>query len=111
MNLPSENFEEYRTVEIPKICLVPISALQLKELTINFKAQISDVSEAPQQDGLPRKDLPKIPIIKKPPNLDIHLPARIEDNLNIANIEMKFEAASSPEGLLRINDQLMKLIP
>jgi hypothetical protein len=94
-NPQSSNSDGFETVFVPKICLVPLSSLRLKELDIKFKVQFSELIKG----GEPKEN-----------SLFAKLPFGKTEN-HIADVEITFEGTEPPEGVLRINQHLIKFLP
>lgn len=42
---------EYKSVEVPELCLIPISTLKLNEVSVDFKVKLSSEIKLKQSDG------------------------------------------------------------
>lgn len=119
MNYParSETGEiTYTEVEIPKLCLVPISSLSLKEITVGFKVKLagkvrikSTLSSALKSEeskhGERKKGRDKEYLGYVP-----HAHRR-DDDAGYADIHLKFKSEGAPEGVMRIRDSLVRIMP
>lgn len=107
----------YHSVSVPKLCLVPISSLKLNEVLVDFKVklygkiQLKDYSEN-QQRTTNLKSVHDNSLIEKsylgyiPGGFGI----RNDNSDSYANISLKFTAEQPPEGLMRISDEMLKIM-
>ena len=77
---------EYVLVQVPKIALVPMNSLKLKEMKLKFKSNDS---------GL----------------LANILSSNKTDTDNFVDVELLFESNDPPEAVMKINDQMVKILP
>ena len=89
---------EVKETAVPAITLVPHNTLNIKEVEIEMKVALSM--------GEP-KPAPKKGLLRK---LGTDMSNRNEGR-EMANIKVVFNGANPPEGLARIKDQLIKLLP
>lgn len=95
----------YKDVSIPKLCLVPISSLKLDGIKVDFKVRLTgEVSleeKAGEDTGMDKKErsflgyLPGGGLKRNP-----------ED---FANITLQFTSQDPPEGIMRIQDELIRV--
>jgi hypothetical protein len=86
----------FETIYVPRICLVPLSSLRIKELDIKFQVQFAELIKGGEQ--------------KAGHSLFARLPfGKVENHM--ADVEIKFEGTEPPEGVLRINQHLVKFLP
>ncbi len=102
---------EYKSLDIPKLCLVPLSSLQVKEIDVEFKVKLAG------KIRLGRRQAPENA------NSLMNCESGEDDKLgyvpeyrkskdgNYADITLKFRADEPPEGLMRIRDELIKILP
>ncbi len=104
---------EYRDAEIPEMCLVPISSLKLNEVSVDFKVKLS--AEISLQDGAKRKDNEGFQVCaapeKKKKKMGFIPEYRQKSDDGYANITLKFTAEEPPEGIMRIRDEMIKILP
>lgn len=104
---------DYTDVEIPQICLVPISSLKLNEITVDFKVKLS--AEINLQDGSKRNDIENFQLSesteKKKKKMGFIPEYRQKPDDGYANITLKFSAEEPPEGIMRIRDEMIKILP
>ncbi len=122
VNFP--NFDEsgstvYRKVSVPKLCLVPISSLKLNEVSVDFKVKLYgkiklkeyEKKVKDEQNAEKVKDSNYMP---KNNSYLGYIPGgfgiRNENDNSYANIKLKFVSEEPPEGLMRINDELTKIM-
>jgi hypothetical protein len=99
MKVPSfspSSIDGYETILVPKLSLVPLSSLRLKELGVKFKVQFSELMKGGEQ--------------RKGHTLSAMLPFGKSEN-QMADVEIKFEGTEPPEGVLKINQHLIKFLP
>lgn len=107
----------YKELEIPLLCLVPVSSLKINEIDIDFKVKLSGKVRLSQENR--RKDF----FDKADGLMQVSAPQEADDSLGFvpeyrkskngsyADISLKFKAEEAPEGLLRIRDELIKILP
>lgn len=110
---------DYRFVDIPALCLVPISTLKLSEVSVDFKVKLSaEISlkrdeeeiqeEQPSQNAAPVRRMR----LKRRANRMGFIPGfKQKQDDGYANITLKFTAEEAPEGMLRIRDEMIKILP
>lgn len=112
---------EYRFVEVPELCLVPVSTLKLSEVSVDFKVKLAaEISLKKDDDGEEQQvaalsaegDKKPLPSIPKRRNRMGFIPGfRQKQDDSYANITLKFNAEEPPEGMLRIRDEMIKILP
>ncbi len=95
----------YKDVSIPKLCLVPISSLKLDGIKVDFKVRLTGEvpleEKAGEDTGMDKKErsflgyLPGGGLKRNP-----------ED---FANITLQFTSQDPPEGIMRIQDELIRV--
>lgn len=105
LSLPEMRGSEvtYKKVKVPKLTLVPLSLMKVKEVNLTLKLnqaqlalnEIEDPSSTPSRVKKNRQS-------KKNDDPE-------EDQ--IAHIEIKMEGSEPPEGILKINDYLFDQLP
>ncbi len=99
-----------KKIRIPKLCLVPISSLKLSEISVDFKVRLAGKvslktgeSEIPKQvDRLLKSDRER--------SFLGYIPSgRRNHEESYANIVLKFQSEDPPEGLMRIQDELIRV--
>ena len=105
LKIPSTHPEkEHELLKVPLITMTPISSVKIKELSMKFKVklgkQVDTTSNLTQQMGTDGTQATGA--------LSIDMDS--VDTENMAEVEVKFEGTSPPEGIARINDQLIKTI-
>lgn len=105
----------YHEVEVPKLCVVPISSLKLQEVSVDFKVKLagkislksnrSDLREDGGGSKRKRNSLEESYVGYIP-----HATKRNE-NSGFADIHLKFKADQPPEGIMRIRDSLIRVMP
>lgn len=130
VNYPS--FDEngvvvYKELNVPQICLLPMSSLKLDEVEVDFKVRlyggvkIKKGKEAADLSGNVEKENHyigghKLQTQHRLPENNTFLGyfpqggGRKSQDENYANIKLKFVSDEPPEGLMRIQDQFTKII-
>ena len=105
IQLPSGNGGEMKTVNIPLITLVPHNGMAIKEVDIEMEVALSsgDSEEINKSDSTH----------KKPSRIKQFLTdlSRRNKGSKMAKIKVKFNGQDAPEGIARIKDSLVKIIP
>jgi len=86
----------YKRVQVPKLSLVPMHTLKMKEMKLSFKVKLSGFAEANKSNGLFAHILPS----NNNPSND-----------NFVDVDLYFETSDPPEAVMRINDQFIKVLP
>ena len=96
--------KEHELLKVPLITMTPLSSVKIKELNMKFKVklgkQVDTTSNLTQQIGTDSTQTTGA--------LSIDMDS--VDTENMAEVEVKFEGTEPPEGVARINDQLIKTI-
>ena len=105
VQLPSGANGEMKTVNIPVITLVPHNGMAIKEVEIEMEVGLSEG----ELEEINNSDTTK----KKPSKIvrfftDL---SRRNKGSKMAKIKVKFNGQEAPEGLARIKDSLVKIIP
>ena len=106
MKIPSAHPDkDFEHISVPLFTLAPLSSIKIKELEMDFKVKLSEqmdtISELTKSMRSEDEDI-------KAGGISIDM-----NNVNpdtMANIKIKFEGTDPPEGVMRINDQLVKTI-
>ena len=111
----------YKKLDIPLLCLVPISSLKINEVDIDFKVKLSGkvkLKEGERRKGsLKKRDDDMCCAGNEPPEdrgghgLGYVPEYRKSKDGSYADISLKFRAEEAPEGLIRIRDELIKILP
>lgn len=92
---------KYKNVSIPKLCLVPISSLKLEGIKVNFKVRLAGkvaLQEESRESGKRQTFLGYI-----------QSGSQKREPEGLADITLKFASQTPPEGLMRIQDQLVNV--
>ena len=105
VQLPSGTNGEMKTVNIPVITLVPHNGMAIKEVEIEMEVGLSEGELEEINDGDATH--------KKPSRIKQFLTdlSRRNKGSKMAKIKVKFNGQDAPEGLARIKDSLVKIIP
>ena len=105
VQLPAGQNGEMKTISIPLITLVPHNGMAIKEVEIEMKVALSPgESEEVNKSKVTRKKPSKIR------SFFTDLSNRNKSR-EMAKIKVKFNGQDPPEGLARIKDSLIKIIP
>lgn len=95
----------YKDVSIPKLCLVPISSLKLDGIKVDFKVRLTGEvplgEETGEDTGTEKKERSFLGYfpgggLKRNPE-------------DLANITLQFASQDPPEGIMRIQDELIRV--
>jgi len=104
---------ETDVVDVPLITLIPISSMMIKEVEFQFKAYIAEVSAATEAPGIEKKRNVEMP----GGEMD---GAKVKIGLgsgwnvarrNMMKVSVKIQATDPPEGVMRVNDRIVKQLP
>lgn len=113
-----ERVLSYRTVEVPAFALVPQVSLKMNKIKMNFDVKMVglDQSAVKQEDKLNRNISDsysgrglRLPY-KESQRLLTNIFAGTDDN-NKVHVELEFVSSEPPEGVMRVNDMLVRLLP
>ena len=105
VQLPHGTGGEMKTINIPLITLVPHNGMAIKEVEIEMKVALSPG----ESEEINKSDVTK----KKPSKIKRFLTdlSRRNKGQRMAKIKVKFHGQDAPEGIARIKDSLVKIIP
>ena len=105
VKLPHGDNGEMKTVNIPVITLVPHNGMAIKEVEIDMKVALSPGDS----EEINKSDVTK----KKPSRIKRFLTdlSKRGKGHEMAKIKVKFHGQDAPEGIARIKDSLVKIIP
>ena len=105
IELPNGNGGEMKTVNIPVITLVPHNGMAIKEVEIEMEVALGLGSS----ETINKSDATH----KKPSRIKQFLTdlSRRNKGSKMAKIKVKFNGQETPEGIARIKDSLVKIIP
>lgn len=97
----------YKDVSIPKLCLVPISSLKLDGIKVDFKVRLTGEVSLEEKAGENREQDMDI----KGRSFVGYLPGGgLKRNPeDFANITLQFTSQDPPEGIMRIQDELIRV--
>lgn len=103
VNVPDLNTEDdddsELEVKVPLISLVPINSLMLDDVTIDFDAYLSTLSEQEEKNK------------QKKMMIELGGHGMMGEKKNNIKISIKIKGTDPPEGLVKINDHILKHIP
>ena len=105
VQLPNGDYGELKTINIPLITLVPHNGMSIKEVEIEMEVALSQG----ESEEINKSKTTK----KKPSKIHKFLTdlSRRTKGRDMAKIKVKFNGQDAPEGLARIKDSLIKIIP
>ena len=105
VKLPHGDNGEMKTVNIPVITLLPHNGMAIKEVEIDMKVALSPGDS----EEINKSDVTK----KKPSRIKRFLTdlSKRGKGHEMAKIKVKFHGQDAPEGIARIKDSLVKIIP
>ena len=105
IQLPNGQNGEMQTINIPVITLVPHNGMAIKEVEIEMKVAISPG----ESEEINKSETTK----RRPSKIRSFFTDLSNRNKGheMANIKVKFNGQDAPEGLARIKDSLVKIIP
>lgn len=120
----SEN-NNYRIIEIPAFCLIPQNSLSMKKVKMNFDVNLvdfgkngydnnnqdADKSENKSDKNLNHKVLGNLLFKRNNKKKIITNIFNNSDEANSIHVEIEFISKEAPEGLMRINDMMIRMIP
>ena len=105
VQLPHGNGGELKTINIPVITLVPHNGMAIKEVEIEMEVSLSPG----ESEEINKSDATH----KKPSRIKRFITdlSRRNKGSKMAKIKVKFHGQDAPEGIARIKDSLVKIIP
>ena len=105
VQLPHGNGGELKTINIPVITLVPHNGMAIKEVDIEMEVSLSPG----ESEEINKSDATN----KKPSRIKRFITdlSRRNKGSKMAKIKVKFHGQDAPEGIARIKDSLVKIIP
>ena len=95
-----------KDVDVPLVTLAPQSSIKIKELTMDLKVKLNNFGKRKSRRGggiFRRKDAGAV-------SVDLGSSILPSKN-NYANLKITFEGTDPPEGVVRLNNNLIKQIP
>ena len=105
VQLPHGNGGELKTINIPVITLVPHNGMAIKEVEVEMEVALTHG----ESEEINKGDATK----KKPSRIKRFITdlSRRNKGSKMAKIKVKFHGQDAPEGIARIKDSLVKIIP
>ena len=97
---------EGKDVQVPLATLAPQSSIKIKELTMDLKVKLNNFGKRESRSGggiFRRRDAGAV-------SVDLGASILPSKN-NYANLKITFEGTDPPEGVVRLNNNLLKEIP
>lgn len=106
---------QYREMDVPLISIVPVNSLKLTEISVDFKVRLSanvKLSHDKPVNNLMTVKSPKTTSDAEKDGVLGFIPEyKKRDNDSYANIVLKFTADEPPEGVMKIRDEMIKILP
>lgn len=105
----------FTEVDIPKLCIVPISSLKLQEVTVDFKVKLTgkvslkSICDDVGEESSARRGRKKKSMEEEYVGYIPHASKR--ENVGFADIHLKFKSEEPPEGIMRIRDSMIRVMP
>ena len=119
MNPDTREESPYVQMDVPLICLAQLGGIKIKELKVTFVANLSSLDTS--DDASEADDPPEVPettneigrrVRKRRRKLQMGMKKSVgsKDDTK-ATIEISFIGTEPPEGVVRVNDRLLKTLP
>ena len=106
MKIPSAHPDkDFEHISVPLFTLAPLSSIKIKELEMDFKVKLSEQMDTVSELTKSMKHEDESTTVG---GVGVDMNSVNPDTM--ANIKIKFEGSDPPEGIMRINDQLVKTI-
>ena len=113
--------DEYKIIEIPAFCLVPQNSLAMKKVKMDFDVKLVDFGKKEVEnnkttiDGKNKTANEKVltNLLRKNQNkkqIITNVFANTEDT-NSIHVEIEFINKEPPEGIMRVNDMMIRMVP
>lgn len=122
MDMPyvSDQGTEFQKFQIPKLSLIPLTTMKVKEVDIDFKVALSELPlQSQEEDTIQESDTkhgsPQEKTVysqkQKKPDLQVNFNPTSKNTDDLAHIHIRMEGSEPPEGVIKINDHFMKYLP
>lgn len=106
---------QYREMDVPLISIVPVNSLKLAEINVDFKVRLSanvKLSHSKLSNNLMTANNPNAANNAETDSVLGFIPEyKKRDNDSYANIVLKFTSDEPPEGVMKIRDEMIKILP
>lgn len=113
--------DKYKIIEIPAFCLVPQNSLAMKKVKMDFDVKLVDFGKKEVEnnkttiDGKNKTANEKVltNLLRKNQNkkqIITNVFANTEDT-NSIHVEIEFINKEPPEGIMRVNDMMIRMVP
>ena len=99
IHVPDLDSNEEIEVKVPLFSLLPQSSLTIDEVTVEFDAYLSSLSDKASPRGY------------KPMQMELGGHGMMGKNKNNVKVSVKVKGTDPPEGLIKLNDNILKSIP
>lgn len=109
----NEEEEIFQQVNIPLIAMVPMSSLKMEEVGVDFKVKLAGKVKLKENDKLDNdySQSSKNSDRKNKGTYLGYMQGSNRDNMDsYASVHIKFKADDTPEGIMRVRDNLIKII-
>lgn len=100
---------QYREMDVPLISIVPVNSLKLAEINVDFKVRLS--ANVKLSHGKLSNNVMKVNNAETDGVLGFIPEYKKRDNESYANIVLKFTSDEPPEGVMKIRDEMIKILP
>lgn len=100
---------QYREMDVPLISIVPVNSLKLAEINVDFKVRLS--ANVKLSHSKPANNLMAANNAETDGVLGFIPEYKKRDNESYANIVLKFTSDEPPEGVMKIRDEMIKILP
>lgn len=108
----------YHAMSVPKLCLVPISSLKLSEVMVDFKVKLYGKISLKEAENVNTEEKNLLQATSKKQEKEQSylgyvsggFGMRKDNDDNYAHIILKFTSEEAPEGLMRISDEMIKVM-
>ena len=101
-----DNADAYEILEVPLITLVPLQSMKVEKVSVSFKAVLKDLNT---QEESPLKDISVLQGKARRSQLSLELTGGTKfRKQNEVEVEIVMSGTDPPEGIVRLNDKLLK---
>lgn len=121
----NEESDVYRIIKVPAFCLIPHTSLVMEKIKMDFNVKLVNFNKSDESDeGSTEDKKMKIEDDKKTTNEKIlaslynkdkkEIITNIfanENDQNSIHVELEFVNKEPPEGVMRVNDMMIRMVP
>lgn len=109
-NSRPESKDEFMEVDIPLFALVPLNSLKLKQVEVELEAYLSSLEDS-ETEMAPGANTVAGKAKRKQMNMELSGGGYVGSKKNNVKVKVTIEGSDPPEGLVRVNGQVLKQIP